>query len=269
MVDFNVNGKVAVITGGTRGLGLNCAEVLALNGASTVIITSRKAKACEEAKKYLEGITQKAGKQVKVISIPADLAKPEQAQAFFDEASKHVDKVDILIANAGATWGEDLETHPTSAIEKVLTLNVTSVFHSIQLFTPLLEAAGTKEDPSRVLIMSSVASVGTSGMSNTYGYMASKAGVAHMGKNLAVQLGPRNINVNSLAPGFFPTKMSNGLLDAIGEIMIETNPRGRLGEPSDIQAATLFLCAKQSAYINGIVLFIDGGGHLNSPAARF
>lgn len=269
MVDFNVNGKTAVITGGTRGLGLNCAEVLALNGASTVVITSRKAAACEEAKKYLEDKASQAGKTVKVIAIPADIAKPAEAVKFYEAVAAQVDKVDILLANAGATWGENIEDHPVEAVEKVLTLNVTAVFHTIKLFLPLLEAAGTAEDPARVLITSSIAGYTTSGSSNTYGYVASKAGVSHLGKHLAVQLGPKNINVNSLAPGFFPTKMSNGLLLAIGDVMVETNPRGRLGGPKDIEAACLFLCAKESAYVNGIVLIVDGGAHLNQPAARF
>ncbi|KAK6463247.1 peroxisomal 2,4 dienoyl-CoA reductase [Scheffersomyces coipomensis] len=268
MVDLNVNGKVAVVTGGTRGLGLNCAEVLALNGASTVVITSRKAKACEEAKQYLEKVTREAGKKVRIISIPADIAVEEDAVRFFNEVSKQVDKVDILIANAGASWGAPLDEHPVSAVKKILNLNVVAVFHTIQLFAPLLEKAGSKEDPSRILIMSSIASIITNEPVGTYGYLASKAGVSHLGKNLAIQLGPRNITVNSLAPGFFPTKMSNGLLEVAGEAMVEANPRGRLGLKEDIEAVTLFLCSKLSAYINGVVLPIDGGAHLNPVSSK-
>ncbi|CUM67701.1 uncharacterized protein PRCAT00005404001 [Priceomyces carsonii] len=262
MVDFNVQGKTAVITGGTRGLGLYCAEALALNGASTVVITSRKKNACEEAKKYLEKISKENGKSPKIIAIAADIADEEQAKKFFEETSKHITKLDILIANAGASWGAPLEQHPVSAVKKVLDLNVVAVYHTIQLFTPLLEAAGTPEDPSRILIMSSVASIVVAEPIGTYGYLASKAGVSHLGKNLALQLGPRNINVNSLAPGFFPTKMSNGLLEVAGDMMIESNPRKRLGVKEDIENAVLFLCSKQSSYINGIVLPIDGGAHL-------
>ncbi|KAK6198859.1 peroxisomal 2,4 dienoyl-CoA reductase [Scheffersomyces amazonensis] len=269
MVDLNVNGKVAVITGGTRGLGLYCAEALALNGASVVVITSRKAKACEEAKKYLEKKSKEAGKQVKIISIPADIAVEAECVKFFQEVSKQVDKVDILIANAGASWGAPLEEHPISAVKKILGLNVVAVFHTIQLFTPLLEKSGTPEDPSRILIMSSVASLIPNDPVGTYGYLASKAGVSHLGKNLAIQLGPRNITVNSLAPGFFPTKMSQGLLDVAGEAMVESNPRGRLGVKEDIESITLFLCSKLSSYINGTVIPIDGGAHLNPPHSKF
>lgn len=267
MVDFNVNGKVAVVTGGTRGLGLYCAEAFVENGASTVVITSRKADACEKAKQYLEEVSRKSNNGCIIISIPADLAKDEQCVSFYKEVAKQVDKVDILIANAGASWGANLDDHPILAIRKVLDLNVTAVFHTIKLFHQLLTKAGTPEDPSRVLIMSSIASIVPVDAAGTYGYLASKAGVSHMGKNLALQLGSDNITVNSLAPGFFPTKMSNGLLEAAGDLVIEVNPRGRLGVKDDIKAAVIFLCSKQSNYINGIVLPIDGGFHLGGAMA--
>lgn len=269
MVDLNVNGKVAVITGGTRGLGLYCAEALVTNGASTVVITSRKESACEESKGYLEDIAKRNNKTCKIISIAADISKEDECKAFFEKVSAQVDKVNILIANAGASWGAPLESHSPSAVKKVLDLNIVAVFHTIQLFTPLLEQSGTKEDPSRVLIMSSIVSLVAAEPVGTYGYLASKAGVSHLGKNLALQLGPRNINVNSLAPGFFPTKMSNGLLEISGEMMTEMNPKGRLGVKEDIQNATLFLCAKESNYVNGIVLPIDGGAHLVGVPSKF
>lgn len=269
MVDFNVNGKVAVVTGGTRGLGYYCAEAFVLNGASTVVITSRKAKACEESKQSLEKTARENGKNCRVIAIPADIAKEDQCKKFYEDVSKLVDKVDILIANAGASWGAPLEEHTVEAINKVVNLNLVAVFHTIKLFTPLLEKAGTLADPSRIIIMSSVISFQTNDRVGTYGYTASKAGVTHLGKNLAVQFGDRNITVNSLAPGFFPSKMSNGLLEVAGQAMIEHNPRHRLGEKEDLQAAVLYLCSKHSNYINGIVLPIDGGAHLNPLSSKF
>lgn len=262
MTNFNVNGKVGVVTGGTRGLGLYCAEALVLNGASTVVITSRKAKACEESKKYLEKVAQDNKLNCKIISIPADISIESETVRFFNEVSKQVDKVDIFIANAGASWGAPLEEHPISAMQKVLTLNVVSVFHTIQLFTPLLEAAGSYDDPSRVIIMSSVIALNPNEPVGTYGYLASKAGVTHLGKNLAIQLGPRNITVNSIAPGFFPSKMADGLIEVAGDLMINSNPRKRLGVKEDLQGAVIYLCSKQANYINGVVLPIDGGGHL-------
>ncbi|SGZ52479.1 CIC11C00000000538 [Sungouiella intermedia] len=261
MVDLNVNGKTAVVTGGTRGLGLYTAEAYVLNGAKTVVITSRKDKACQEAKEYLDKLAKENGKSTKVIALAADLAKEDDCQRFFDEVSKQVDTVNILVANAGASWGAPLEDHPVSAVKKILDLNVVAVFHTIKLFAPLLEAAGTAEDPSRIIIMSSVASLVSADPVGTYGYLASKAGVSHLGKNLATQLGPRNITVNSLAPGFFPTKMSQGVLDMAGDVMLDLNPRKRLGVKEDLMNAVLFLSAKESNYINGIVLPVDGGAH--------
>lgn len=261
MVDFNVNGKTAVVTGGTRGLGLHTAEAYVLNGASNVVITSRKQQACKEAKEYLENVAQQAGKTVRIIAIAADIAKEEDCTRFYNETMKAVEKVDILVANAGASWGAPLEDHTVAAFRKVIDLNVVSVFQTIKLFTPDLEKAGTPEDPLRILIMSSVASLVASDPVGVYGYLASKSGVSHMGKNLALQLGPRNITVNSLAPGFFPTKMSNGLLSVAGDMMAEQNPRGRLGEKEDLMNVVIFLSSKQANYINGIVLPIDGGSY--------
>ncbi|OBA19711.1 NAD(P)-binding protein [Metschnikowia bicuspidata var. bicuspidata NRRL YB-4993] len=262
MVDFNVNGKTAVVTGGTRGLGLYTAEAYVLGGAKTVVITSRNVKACQEAKAYLEKVAGENGKMTEIISIPADLAKEKECEQFFKSVMEKVATINILVANAGASWGAPLESHPVSAVKKILDLNVVAVFHTIQLFAPILEEAGTAEDPLRILIMSSVASLVASDPVGVYGYLASKSGVSHMGKNLALQLGPRNITVNSLAPGFFPTKMSQGVLDMAGDIMAELNPRKRLGVKEDIMSAVLFLSARQSNYINGIVLPIDGGSHV-------
>ncbi|EMG46936.1 rhlG Rhamnolipids biosynthesis 3-oxoacyl-[acyl-carrier-protein] reductase [Candida maltosa Xu316] len=269
MVDFNVNGKAAVVTGGTRGLGLYCAEALVLNGASTVVITSRKAKACKEAKQYLEKVAKDNGKTTKIISIPADIAVEEECENFYKQVAQQVDKIDILVANAGASWGAPLEDHPVSAVKKILNLNVVAVFHTIKLFVPLLEKAGTQEDPSRIIIMSSVASMQTNDTVGVYGYLASKSGIAHLGKNLATQFAPRHINVNSIAPGWFPSKMANGLIEAAGELLTSTNPRGRLGEKEDLQSLLIYLCSKQSNYINGIVVPVDGGAHNNTPAAHF
>lgn len=262
MVSYDVNGKTAVVTGGTRGLGLYAAEAYVLEGIKTIVITSRKEKACQEAKQYLEKIAKDNGKNVEVIAIAADLADDKDHERFFKEVALKVSQVHIVVANAGATWGAPLEEHPVAAVRKVLDLNIAAVFHTIKLFTPLLEKAGTEEDPARVLITSSVASLVAADPMGVYGYLASKAGVSHMGKNLATQLGPRNITVNSLAPGFFPTKMSQGVIDLAGEIMTEQNPRKRLGLKEDFTNALMFLSAKQSSYINGIVLPIDGGAHV-------
>lgn len=180
-----------------------------------------------------------------------------------EEVKKHTDRVDILFANAGATWGEKFDTHGDSAFAKVMDLNVKAVFNTIRLFTPLLEKACTSEDPSRVLITASVAGlgIGTIGAQGTYGYSASKAAVIHLGRNLAVELGPRHITVNSICPGFFPSKMSNGLLKISGgaEKIGQGNPMRRLGAPEDIAGVVVYLTSRAGRYVNGEAIAIDGG----------
>ena len=177
--------------------------------------------------------------------------------------SKHTDRVDILLANAGATWGEAFDTHPDSAFAKIMDLNVRGVFNTIRLFTPLLEKSASIEDPSRVIITASVAGrgLGTLGKQGTYGYSASKAAVIHLGRNLAVELGPRRIAVNSICPGFFPSKMSNGLLSMSGgaEKFAKSNPLGRLGRPEDIAGIIVYLCSRAGAHVNAEAIAVDGG----------
>lgn len=197
-------------------------------------------------------------------AIPADLGNIKGVEHLYNEFTKQESKLDILVANAGATWGEDLESHPDSAIGKVLDLNIRGVFNTIRAFVPILEKSGTDEDPSRVLVTGSTGGL-TAGLSGgTYGYVASKAGVHHLAKVLACELGPRNITVNTLAPGFFPSKMSNGVLSVIGDEVTNGNPRKRLGVKDDIIGATIYLTSRAGNYVNGIVLPIDGGSHVTA-----
>jgi NAD(P)-dependent dehydrogenase (short-subunit alcohol dehydrogenase family) len=157
------------------------------------------------------------------------------------QVARHTDRVDILLANAGASWGESFDTHPDSAVAKVLDLNVRAVFNTVREFAPLLQKAASARDPARVLITASVAGlgVGTLGKQATFGYAASKAAAISLGRNLAVELGPRGIAVNTLAPGFFPSKMATGLLELSGGVdkVGKANPMGRLGKAEDIAGA--------------------------------
>lgn len=212
--------------------------------------------------------------------MPADSSTIQGVQALLDGVKKHTDRVDILFANAGATWGEAFDTHPDAAFGKVFDLNVKGVFNTIRLFAPLLQKAATaggkskEADPSRVLITASVAGLGlgTLGKQGTYGYSASKAAVIHLGRNLAVELGPRGITVNSICPGFFPTKMSSGLMELSGGVdkLGAGNPMGRLGRPEDIAGIVVYLCSRASSHVNGEAIAVDGGavwkrGELLSP----
>ncbi|KAH7152907.1 hypothetical protein EDB81DRAFT_789988 [Dactylonectria macrodidyma] len=259
---FSLKGKVAVITGGSRGLGLHAASAFLQAGASKVFISSRKAKACEEAVKALNALPNRAPGAV-AISVPADSATVEGVEALVAQVKKHTDRVDILFANAGATWGESFDTHPDSAFAKVMDLNVKAVFNTVRLFTPMLQQTASLRDPSRVIITASVAGlgIGTVGTQGTYGYSASKAAAIHLGRNLAIELGPRHITVNSICPGFFPSKMSNGLIAMSGgaEEIGKANPMGRLGLPEDIAGVVVYLASRAGSHVNGEAIAIDGG----------
>ena len=179
------------------------------------------------------------------------------------EVSRTTDHVDVLFANAGATWGEKFDTHPDEAFAKVMDLNVKSVFNTIRLFAPLLQKRASVEDPSRVIITASVAGIGVGSLGDnaTFGYSASKAAVIHLTKNLAVELGPRGILVNAIAPGFFPSKMSNGIMALSGgeQALAKRNPSRRLGVAEDIAGTVVFLASRAGAHCNGAVITIDGG----------
>ncbi|KJZ75620.1 hypothetical protein HIM_05083 [Hirsutella minnesotensis 3608] len=272
---FSLKGKIAVVTGGSRGLGLHAASAAAEGswaiyrflqaGASTVFISSRKAAACESACAALNALPN-LQPGARAIPVPADSSRPEGVKALVAAVRQHTDCVDVLMANAGATWGESLDTHPDEAFDKVMNLNVRGVFDTIRDFVPLLEEAARRRgggETSRVIITGSVAGlgIGTIGKQGTWGYTASKAAVVHLGRNLAVELGPRRIAVNSICPGFFPSKMTNGLLELSGGVdkIAAANPLGRLGRPEDIAGVVVYLASRAGAHVNGEAIAIDGG----------
>jgi len=259
---FSLKGKVVVVTGGSRGLGLHAASGFLQAGASKVYITSRKVAACETSVAALNKLPNLAP-GAKAISVPADSAKIEGVQHLVDEVGKTTDHVDILFANAGATWGAPFDSHPDDAFAKVMDLNVKSVFNTIRLFAPLLQKKATIDDPSRVIITASVAGIGIGslGKNATFGYSASKAAVIHLTKNLAVELGPRHILTNAIAPGFFPSKMASELIKLTGGVegLAAKNPSKRLGKPEDIAGLVVFLSSRASSHINGATITVDGG----------
>lgn len=261
---FRLDGKVAVVTGGSRGLGLHVASGFLQAGAAKVYITSRKADACTSAVKALNALPNIKGK---AISIPADAAKVSEIERLVSEVSKDTDKVDILFANAGATWGAPFDTTPENSFSKVMDLNVKSVFYSAQKFAPLLEKAGKIGDPSRIIITASVAGlgVGSLGENATYSYSASKAAAISLAKNLAVELGPRGITTNAVAPGFYPSKMASGLLDLQGgaDKAAAEVPDQKLGEPEDIAGLVVFMASRGAKHVNGTIITTDGGAILS------
>ncbi|KAK5238441.1 hypothetical protein LTR47_000184 [Exophiala xenobiotica] len=263
---FSLEGKVAVVTGGSRGLGLNVASGFMQAGCSKVYITSRKAKGCEEAVAALNALPNKRPGAV-AISVPADSSKVSEIERLAAEVAKTTDHVDILFANAGATWGAPFETHPEDAFSKVMDLNVKSVFYTVQKFEPLLSKRASTANPSRIIVTASVAGlgVGTLGHHATYSYSASKAAVIHLAKNLAVELGPRGIVTNAVAPGFYPTKMASGLMELQGgqAALAAEVPNKRLGQPEDIAGLVVFLASRAASHINGAVITTDGGSLLS------
>ena len=204
----------------------------------------------------------------KAIGIPANVAQVEDIERLVSEVKKHESKLDILIANAGATWGGPFEPTPDWSSQKVLDLNVRGVFNLARLFTPMLSASGSPKDPSRIVIVSSTAGTNVPhvGEHGTIMYSASKAAAHHLGRNLAVELGPRNITCNTVAPGFFPSKLANGLIEILGgqEQLEHDNPRKRLGEPEDIAGVILFFCSRAGNYVNGEYVSVDGGQRLTA-----
>ncbi|KAI4687210.1 uncharacterized protein J4E84_005582 [Alternaria hordeiaustralica] len=264
---FSLDGKVALVTGGSRGLGLHTATAFLLAGAKKVFISARK----NEGEQGIDQAVEKLNKlpvSGTAVGIAANVADTEDIERLVRKVQETDDKLDILVCNAGATWGGPFDPTPDWSSKKVLDLNVRGVFNLARLFAPLLERAGTRQSPSRVIIVSSTAgtTVPHVGEHGTIMYSISKAAAHHLSRQLAVELGPRNITTNTVAPGFFPSKLANGLIEMLGgqQELEDNNPRKRLGEPEDIAGVMVFLCSPAGAYINGEDIAVDGGMRLAS-----
>ncbi|KFY79114.1 hypothetical protein VF21_08754 [Pseudogymnoascus sp. 05NY08] len=267
---FRLDGKVALITGGSRGLGLHTATAFLQAGASRVIITARKAGGEHGIDQAVAKLNALPGISGSAVGIAANVANTDEIIALVEKIKKTEGKLDILVPNAGATWGSKFEDAPDASSVKILDLNVRGVFTLVQKSLPLLEAAGTRRDPSRVIIVSSTAGVNVPhvGENGTIMYSVSKAAAHHLGRNLAVELGPRNITTNVVAPGFFPSKLAAGLIEKLGgeEELNASNPRKRLGIPEDIAGVMVYLASPAGSYINGEDISVDGGARLCSGA---
>jgi len=264
---FSLDGKVALVTGGSRGLGLHTATAFLLAGAKKVFISARK----NEGEQGIDQAVEKLNKlpvSGTAVGVAANVADTEDIERLVKKVQETHDKLDILVCNAGATWGGPFDPTPDWSSRKVLDLNVRGVFNLARLFAPLLERAGTRQSPSRVIIVSSTAgtTVPHVGEHGTIMYSISKAAAHHLSRQLAVELGPRNITTNTVAPGFFPSKLANGLIEMLGgqQELEDNNPRKRLGEPEDIAGVMVFLCSPAGAYINGEDIAVDGGMRLAS-----
>ncbi len=252
---FSVAGKVAIVTGGSRGIGKMIATGYVLNGVKTYI-TARKAEACEATAKELSA--QGPGE---CIALPADLSTRAGREAFVSEIKQREQAIDILVNNAGAAWGAPFEEYPDEGYDKVMNINVKAIFTLTRDLMPLLRAAAGPDAPSRVINIGSIDGLRGSTMDN-FAYGASKAAVHFLTKNLAVRLAPKGVTVNAIAPGAFESQMMDWTLSQHRAQIEQENPLGRIGHPTDMAGLALYLAAPASRYLTGQIIAIDGGRHL-------
>ncbi len=245
---FDVSGKWVVITGGSRGIGEMIARAYVENGAK-VILTARKAADVHALAADLGAAAH---------AIPADLSQMAEIDRFVAEVAEITPNVDILFNNAGASWGAPFDDFPEVGWDKVMDINVKSVFFLTQKMAHMLEAAATPTCDARVINIGSIDGQHVSGL-ETYSYAASKAGVLHMTKMMAKFLAARHIAVNAIAPGYFPSKMTAAIPDIFTQKSIRDTPMKRQGTAEDMAGVALFLGSAASAYLCGSVITVDGG----------
>jgi len=252
---FSVAGKVAIVTGGSRGIGRMIAEGFVENGIRTYI-TARKADACAETAAELS-------KKGECIALPADLSTKEGREAFVAEITAREAKIDILVNNAGAAWGAPFEEYPDEGYDKVMDINVKAIFTLTRDLMPLLKQGASQQNPSRVINIGSIDGLRVSTMDN-FAYGASKAAVHFLTKNLALRLGPKGVTVNAIAPGAFQSNMMNATLEKFQDKIESENPLGRIGSPEDMAGLALYLASNASRYMTGQVIALDGGRHIGA-----
>ncbi|KAF7563269.1 hypothetical protein G7046_g857 [Stylonectria norvegica] len=267
---FSLEGKTALVTGGSRGLGLHMATAFLRAGCSLVIVTARKREGeqgIDQAVKTLNELPDITGKAV---GVAANVGSSEDIVRLVGEVKSLVGNrgLNLLVCNAGAAWGSKFEDAPPSSSIKILDLNVRGIFELVQKSLPLLESAASKDDPSRVISISSTAGTTVPHVREhgTIMYSTSKAAADHLARNLSVELGPRNITSNVIAPGFFPSKLAQGLINNLGGIdeLSKDNPLGRLGEAEDIAGVAIFLCSRAGSYVSGVNIAVDGAARLSA-----
>ena len=247
---FNVEGKVALVTGGSRGIGAMIAEGFVKNGVKTYI-TSRKSEQCNNKADELSKFGE-------CISIPADLTDMNEMDKLVNHINENEKQLNFLINNAGAAWGASFDEFPENGWDKVMDTNVKSVFFLTQKLAKILEQSANNSDPSRVINVGSIDGIGIP-RAETYSYPASKAAVHQLTRVLANRLAHRNININAIAPGPFQSNMMAHTLEEYGEQIKSSVPRGRIGVPEDMAGTAIFLCSKASSYITGSIIPVDGG----------
>jgi NAD(P)-dependent dehydrogenase (short-subunit alcohol dehydrogenase family) len=249
---FKLDGKTAIVTGGGRGLGAQIAKSFAEAGAN-VVVCSRKLEPCQEMSEELKSMG------VDSLAFACDVSNLDDVKRVVKETYDHFGRIDILVNNSGASWGAPFLEMPLEAWNKVMNVNVTGVFLMSQEVGKIM----VNQNEGKIINIASVA--GLKGTDSSYldaiGYNASKGAVVNFTRDLAAKLGQHNINVNAIAPGFFPTKMSKGVLDQAEEKIVDLTPLNRLGNDEDLKGVALFLASDASNYVTGTILSVDGGMH--------
>ena len=247
---FSIKDKVALVTGGSRGIGLMIARGFVEAGAR-VYISSRKKEVCD-------GVADELSTIGSCVSCPADLSTSEGREQLFRTISSKEKSLNILVNNAGAAWGAPFAEYPENGWDKVMDTNVKSIFFLTRDLTPLLEKAARPGDPARVINVGSIDGLKVPTVEN-YAYAPSKAAVHHLTRVLAVRLGPRGITVNAIAPGPFESQMTKWLLENYQKKIEADCPLGRIGSPPDMAGVAIYLASRAGAYVNGVTIPVDGG----------
>jgi len=250
---FSLQGKTALVTGGSRGVGAMIAEGLVAAGAR-VYISSRTASDCE---KTAERLNEYPGE---CVPLPADISSIAGIEALVAGLSKRESSVDILVNNAGVAWGEPFENFPEKGWDRVMNLNVKSVFFLTQKMMPLLKNSATPEDPSRIINITSILGARPDPMM-AYSYCASKSALAQMTRNLAFDLARFNITVNGISPGFFPSQMTAHIMEdeKANREMLGKARFQRYGKAEELAGLSIYLCSRSGAYVTGDIIAVDGG----------
>jgi gluconate 5-dehydrogenase len=246
---FELKGKVALVTGGSRGLGLQIAQGLGEMGAK-IAISARKVAELDAAKAQL------SQQGIEALTVVNDLARPEQVPALVDAVVGYYGGIDILVNNAGTSWGAPAEKYPLEAWNKVMELNVSSVF---MLSQAVANRCFIPQRAGVIIVIASVAALRTGMRMKAAAYYASKSAALHLTRALAAEWGSYGIRVNAICPGFFPSKMSDGLLESIAGAVIANTPLGRLGNDTDLMGAAVYLASDASRHVTGQFIAVDGG----------
>jgi NAD(P)-dependent dehydrogenase (short-subunit alcohol dehydrogenase family) len=247
---FSIKGKVALVTGGSRGIGLMIARGYVEAGAK-VYVSSRRKEACDQ-------VAAELSRHGTCVSMPGDCGTQAGCEALAAAVAARESRLDILVNNAGANWGAPLAEYPDAAWDKVLALNLKAIFHLTRACLPLLRTAATAADPARVINIGSIDGLHVP-LLETYAYSSSKAAVHHLTRVLAMRFAPDHVTVNAVAPGPFESKMMHETLERFRDAIVSSCPLGRIGEPEDMAGVAIYLASRAGAYLTGVVIPVDGG----------